>query len=391
MSAYRLAIIDDEPGFCEFVVKVAETCGFETFATADADEFMDEIRAHPPLIIILDLKMPYVDGIELLRDLAAQDAKANILLASGVDEKIIEAGIRLGRERGLNMVGLLQKPIRLQDLKSILQNLLPKNQHITATTLENAIKEDQLRLHYQPRLDVHGWKIDGVEALVRWQHPELGLVPPMSFIPLAEKTGLISPLTDWVVSEAIRQDGDWHRNGMELGISINLSAANITDYDLPDRIEQMCVHEGIDPDCVTIELTESATMQDGLRLMDVFTRFRLKGFRLAIDDFGTGYSSLVQLQRLPFSELKIDKSFVMSMLTSEDSAVIVDTIIGMAHNLRMVAVAEGVEQAQVLEALAAKGCDYVQGYHIARPLMPEDVPTVVDVWPRVNEYKGVAQ
>jgi EAL domain-containing protein (putative c-di-GMP-specific phosphodiesterase class I) len=375
-----LAIVDDELGFCRFVERIGMDCGFRVLATTDPLHFRAEIAPLDPAIIILDLQIPGMDGVELLRELATMGLTSRVLLASGSDTKILESAMFLGMARGLKMEGCLQKPLRVAELKQILERLNPQVQEPTNADLEQAIEKNGLSLQYQAKLDLRTDTIIGVEALARWRHPILGSIPPTKFIPMAERSEMITPLTRWVISEAIAQAADWQAQGLAISTSINLSAAGTYGYDLPDWVEKLCRHAGLPAERVTFELTETAAMRDGIKLMDVLTRLRLKGFHLSIDDFGIGYSSLVQLQQLPFSELKIDISFVQNLHTSESSRVIVDTIIGMARNLKLITVAEGVESPEALEILKAKGCDYAQGFHIARPTDAADLIRTLDAF-----------
>jgi EAL domain-containing protein (putative c-di-GMP-specific phosphodiesterase class I)/CheY-like chemotaxis protein len=385
MPQPRLAIIDDEAEICDFIGRVAGECGFDVFTTTSSSMFMSRVQEIAFDVVILDLHMPGIDGIELLRELAAQGSRAQILLASGVDSKIMDAAVRVGRERSLDMGGFIHKPIRLQELRQLLRGLAPKSDaarrplasaEMSEDDLAQAIERDELVLHYQPQMDLVSARIVGVEALIRWQHPALGLLPPLTFLPLADATGLIVPMTDWLYRTAIGQVGNWRKQGLSLRVALNLSAKLPFDYDMPERIAAVCDQNEFEPDHLTLELTETAAMDDPVRLIDVFTRLRMKGFHLSIDDFGTAYSSLVQLQRLPFTEMKIDKSFVMTMLDSEASGIIVETIIGMARNMRMKSVAEGVESAAVLDTLRAKGCDQAQGYFISRPVPAKLIPDI---------------
>jgi len=369
MRRKRLAIIDDEPGFIEFVRQVAESCGMDAFATADPALFRDHLRGSRPDVIVLDLYMPGTDGIELLREIGQLSATSMIFLASGTDTRVLESAFRLGQERGLRMVGAIQKPIRAVELRALLNDLLtgaappPR-----PTELAQALEQDQLDLLYHPTLDLRLRSIVGVEALARWQHPTLGTILPEEFIPMAEESGLIEPLTRWVFARGVSDCGRWWQDGNQLRLSLNLSAHNLDDLALPDWTMDLCQRLGVPSSAVTIELTESASMQDIVKTMDILTRFRLKGFHLSIDDFGTGFSSLVQLQRLPFSEMKVDRSFVTTIPQSKESAVIVKTIIDLAHNLSLRAVAEGVEDQDVMDQLEAWGCDLAQGFYISRPL-----------------------
>lgn len=380
MNSNRLGIIDDEPGFREFVAHVARTCGFDAFATDDPNAFLEYVRSRQPAVVVLDLLMPQMDGIELLRGLVGAASPAHVLLASGADSKVLDTAFRLGRERGLDMAGMIQKPIRAAQLKEMLEKLRPAHPAVTVEMLRHAVEAKMLRLHYQPQVDVRSMRVHGAEALVRWEHPENGLIPPHDFIPLAEESDLIDDVTEWVFIAAVEQCGQWRRDGLELNVSVNLSARNIGNIDLPDWLSDLCRNNAVPPPQVTVELTETASMRDTVQMMDVLTRFRLKGFKLSIDDFGTGYSSLVQLQRLPFSEMKIDKSFVMTMHEAKDSAVIVKTIVDMARNLSLMSVAEGVENPAILDQLAALGCDSAQGYGIAKPMPAETLPSFVRDW-----------
>jgi len=377
MPDSHLVVLDDEKAFCDYVERIASQCGFNVFATTQPEALLDHIRAKPAAVIVLDLEMPGADGVEVLRDLAGTNVKAKIFIASGADERVLNTVFQLGRERGLDMVGTVRKPIRAADFRKLLDPFKPMAARVTSSALEQAIADNGLILHYQPRLDLKTRKIVGAEALIRWNHPDMGMLMPNTFIPLAEESGAIGPLTEWVANTAIRQAGVWAQQGLILNLAINISALNIQNYNFPDHFEQLCRASGVAPAAITIELTETATMRDAARLMDVLSRFRIKGFHLAIDDFGTGYSSLVQLQRLPFSELKIDKSFVMGMTTQPENAIIVNTIIGMSRNLGLADVAEGVESRDVLDALIEKNCSYAQGFHIAKPMPAEQIPAVV--------------
>ncbi len=237
--------------------------------------------------------------------------------------------------------------------------------------LRHAIDHDQLRLQYQPKIDLKTRRVVGVEALVRWQHPEYGFIPPDQFIGPAERTGQIEALTQWVLETALRQCQGWRRSG--IGISVNLSARNLQEAGLVERVAEALQRTGEAPDHLALEITESAIMADPNTAMGVLTRLSQMGVRLSIDDFGTGYSSLAYLKRLPADEIKIDKSFVIGMEADDNDAVIVRSTIDLAHNLGLKVIAEGVENRAVWEKLSALGCDEAQGYYMSRPLPAEDV------------------
>ncbi|MCR4345697.1 MAG: EAL domain-containing protein [Sulfuricaulis sp.] len=237
-----------------------------------------------------------------------------------------------------------------------------------AGELRRAIEEDELVLHYQPKIDMRTGQVCGAEALVRWIHPQQGMIPPDEFIPLAEHSGLIEPLTDWVVGAALRQSSTWRHAGVALPVAVNLSTRNLRDAELLGKMEQLLMAWGAEAGWLELEITESAVMDDPEGALEILKRLSNLGFTLFIDDFGTGYSSLGYLQKLPVDSLKIDKSFVIDMQANKDSATIVRSTITLAHDLGLKVVAEGVENQAVWDRLAALGCDVAQGYHISKPL-----------------------
>jgi len=234
--------------------------------------------------------------------------------------------------------------------------------------LRAAIAQGELLLYYQPKLDHTSGRVSGVEALLRWPHPVHGLIAPDQFIPLAEQTGLIAPLTWWVLETALAQCQTWARAGLLLGVAVNLSARTLHDLALPARITALLATYGVPAGLLTLEVTESALMADPTRALNVLTQLAEQGVCLAIDDFGTGYSSLAYLKRLPVHQLKIDRSFIQHLVEGGADAAIVVSTIGLGHHLGLRVVAEGVETAEAWQLLAASGCDVSQGYHLSRPV-----------------------
>ncbi len=241
--------------------------------------------------------------------------------------------------------------------------------------LRNAIENNHLFLVYQPKIHLRTRRVIGLEALVRWQHPQYGVIPPDQFITIAEHSGLIKPLTLWVVKTALDQCKLWQKEGRPPNVAVNLSARNLEDPELPDQIAGLLAASGVAPASLNLEITESALMVNPAHAMEILTRLNGMAIQLSIDDFGTGYSSLGYLKRLPVHQIKIDKSFVKEMATDEEDAIIVRSTIELTHNLGLKVVAEGVESEEVLEKLAALDCDAAQGYHISRPLPPSDLNT----------------
>ena len=235
---------------------------------------------------------------------------------------------------------------------------------------KRALAEQRLSMVYQPKVAVREGRLTRVEALVRWDDPELGPVQPSRFVPLAEEHGLIDDLTHWGLRTILRQWLDWRDEGLDTNLAFNISALSLQHLDFPDLVERMCRALEVPTDCLVLELTEGAT-QPLVKLMDTLTRFRIKGIGLAIDDFGTGYSSLMQLRQLPFTEVKIDQAFVADVARSRDSQLIIKTIIDLAHGLGLIATAEGVETVEQLRIVHELGCDVVQGYLVSQPLEPD--------------------
>jgi len=237
--------------------------------------------------------------------------------------------------------------------------------------LRRAIQQDQLQVYYQPKVSVQTGRLHGVEALVRWIHPRHGFIPPEEFVPMAERTRMIKHLTMWVLKRAFKQCVEWHKQGLELIVSINLSARDLHDPELADIIAGTAVAAGIQPAWIMLEITESSIITDPERTLEIVQRLHGMGYKFSIDDFGTGYSSLGYLKKMPLTELKIDKSFIGDMLQSDNDAVIVKATINLAHNLGLAVTAEGVESEEVLSLLNSYDCDIAQGYYFGKPQSAE--------------------
>jgi EAL domain-containing protein (putative c-di-GMP-specific phosphodiesterase class I) len=231
-----------------------------------------------------------------------------------------------------------------------------------------ALTQDELVVYFQPIVDVVGTRVRGAEALVRWEHPTRGLLPPGAFVEAVEQTGLIAPMTRLVMERAVEQCAQWRRDGRDLSVAVNLSVRNLLDRDLPNQVDRILSTYGLPPEALQLEITESMVMSDPERVLATVARLNELGVRLSVDDFGTGYSSLANLRQMPIDELKIDRSFVSPMLQGESDLIIVRSTINLGHDLGLRVIAEGVEDEQTLSRLARLGCDLAQGYHVSRPL-----------------------
>lgn len=378
-------MLDDEPAVGTTIGTVAVRAGFETRVTTTAEEFFRLQQEWRPTHVVLDLIMPDVDGIEVLHELARRRCAAAIIIMSGASGRVLDAAHRAATERGLTVAGVMQKPFSISRLRTLLSEGAYTPDHIGLAPpappdavgedeLWTALEKRQLDIFLQPKISCATGELKGFEALVRWLHPERGLVLPDAFVPLAEETGLIEPLTDQVLAMGLDWLAEFDRP--ELNLSLNLSARSFDDIGLADRIEAACRKKGIEPGRIVLEVTETSAMNNPVTMLDLSTRLRLKSFQLSIDDFGVGYASLVHLARLPFSEMKVDAKFVVNLARSEEAQKIVKAIIGLGRSLGLCVVAEGVEEREALDILRHYDCDMAQGYFVARP-MPT---TAVAAW-----------
>jgi EAL domain-containing protein (putative c-di-GMP-specific phosphodiesterase class I) len=257
--------------------------------------------------------------------------------------------------------------------------------------LRQAVDFGQLQLYMQPKVNLRTGRVVGAEALLRWNHPQRGAVPPMRFIPFAEQTGFVRVLTSWMIERTAITWRALRSQGLHMKLSVNLSTRDLMDKDLPDKIGRLLATHAVEPGALILEITESAIMDDPQRALQTLERLHEMGMKLSIDDFGTGYSSLAYLKRLPVDELKIDKSFVMNMESDIHDAKIVRSTVDLAHNLGLSVVAEGMESAKSWKLLAGLRCDEAQGFFISKPMPAEQFPQWARLWtpPHIaNEHLG---
>jgi EAL domain-containing protein (putative c-di-GMP-specific phosphodiesterase class I) len=370
----RALVLDDDPAMGRLVRRVADPVGFACDLTTAGPEFRSRYDAAIPDVILLDLQIGDTDGVEQLRFLGGKGYRNPLVLMSGFDDRVLATTQHLARSLGLNPVAALSKPVRAERLKEILERVKATIEPLSEAQLLQAVRLNQLVLEYQPIVARDRSTVRWLEALVRWNHPLLGRVPPDRFIPIAERTvEVIDAVTDWVVATAARQYTCLRELGYVAPMAVNMSGQNLHDVSLPDRLHDRLRAADVPAVHFCVEITESAAAIDPERTMDILTRLRLKGVHVALDDFGTGYSSLKQLRQLPFSALKIDRSFVTDLATSRDARVIVKSTIDLARNLELESVAEGIETEDAAACLESLGVDALQGYLIARPLPADQV------------------
>lgn len=399
----KVLVVDDEPFVLKLLVRQLSSLGFQDIVSCESvREAMSVMEADAPSVglIFSDLQMPEVDGVEFVRHLVHSGYRGALVLVSGEDQRILQTVEKLAKARSLNVLGALHKPVSPEQLKKLLDG---KNFSLTATSttaardarksyspeeLRHAIEAEHIVNYYQPKVQVATGRFTGVETLVRWKHQEDGLVFPDQFITTAEEYNLIDDLTKVVLRKALRQSREWRNAGLETQIAVNVSMQNLTtlSMDFPDFVSALAAEAGVPASTLMLEVTESKLMSDPLASLDILTRLRLKGIGLSIDDFGTGHSSLAQLRDVPFSELKIDRGFVHGAWQDASIKAIFDASLGMARQLGIKTVAEGVEDRADWNYLRTVKCDLAQGYFIGRPMPGELLQDWIADW----EYRDLA-
>ncbi len=342
----------------------------------EALALLEKLPAQPALLIV-DLEMPAMDGPELLSALGARGMRAPIVVASSRERALMDSVQDMGAALGLRILGALQKPITLASLGALLQNKLhtaveqqgpAQRQAVDPELLRAALARGDISVHYHPQVEIGTGLIRGVEALARWQDAKEGWIGPDVFIPVAEQHGLIRELTLHVMDTAMRQTAIWSRHGLDLSIAINLSPILLERGELVQEISELQQQHGLRAEQIVLEVTESSLLRDLAIALGVLTRLRLRGFRLSLDDYGTGFSSMQQLARIPFTELKIDRTFVHGAHERDSLQVILRSALEMASRLGIETVAEGVESLEDWRLLRQYGCKLAQGWLLAKAM-----------------------
>jgi len=388
MPRGRVLIIDDDHLVVRMIAAHARAAGFEAKVTDDPEEFYALADDWDPTFVVVDLVMGEVDGLTVLKRLAEMRSAAVVVIASGMGSKILDAARQFAAASGLAYGGVLHKPFRRTDVAAVL-NAGAHAPEVTEPAIDSLdawdmpMFEEELRVAsahndltvvFQPKVSCVDGSVNGYEALVRWHHPRLGLIPPTAFIPRAESVGLIDLVTDSVASTALAWFARSRFHTSE-HLAINISASELTGTNLCARLLAACAVVDMPPERIVLELTETSAVADEMGSLEVLTRLRLEGFQLSIDDFGTGYSSMTQLSNMPFSEIKIDRSFVQNLGRSLSADVMVRSMLQLGHGLGLYCTAEGVETAAELDAVTEMGCDYAQGYHIGYPMDEKTIET----------------
>ncbi|KXS31862.1 MAG: histidine kinase [Candidatus Gallionella acididurans] len=396
-SAIKILVLDDESFMLKLLTHMLAKLEFTLVTTCDSGrvalESFDSPNSSPDLIL-LDLNMPEMDGVEFVRHLVERHYNGSLILVSGEDERMLQTAEKLVRAHKISVLGHLHKPVKPKELAELLEKWTPlspnrpraANKIYGADEVRAAIANGEMVNYYQPKVVVATGEVAGVETLVRWRHPQDGMVFPDQFIGVTEAHGLIDDLTRVVLTGALAQSKVWQEAGLVLRVAVNVSMDNLVSLDFPDFVAGLAAKAGVPSQQVVLEVTESRLMQDTRASLETLTRLRLKRFWVSIDDFGTGHSSLAQLRDIPFDELKIDQSFVHGAWANETLRAMYDASLGLARQLGMEVVAEGVEDRDDWDLLRNTGCDLAQGYFIARPMAAADLPGWIQVWQvRVGE------
>lgn len=389
----RILLIDDDPFMLKLLGRMLEGLGYTDAVACDSGERALEQLAGPSAaedLIFLDIKMPGMDGVEFIRRLVEHRYHGNVVLISAENDRILESVERLIEIHKLRCLGSLRKPAGIEELKRIMGRLRPEpapmpqprpgRPVLVAEQLRAAIAQGDLVNHYQPQVCLATRQVYGVETLVRWQQPDGPLIYPDQFLPLAERSGQLTDITQSVLAAAMKHARAWRLRGESFNVAVNVSMRDLAALDFPDMAADLAHSVGVDPTAITLEVTEGQVMSQLSTVLEVLTRLRLKRFRLSIDDFGTGHSSLAQLRDLPFEELKIDRGFVHGASGNETRRAICGASLRMAQQLKMQVVAEGIEEPADWELLVAMGCEVGQGYLVSRPMPPTDLLPWISAW-----------
>lgn len=358
--------------FTSLIQSVCKVGAIEAILVKNGRELPELINSVSIIAILIDTSIQDPCAIDLLNLLYELNNEIPIIVIGNCEEKVLLSIKRIGTSKKLIVHAIHLDLFGKKEFLEIIDLIDKKSHIINNETITTALQKKQFKMYYQPKISINNNSLVGVEALIRWDRPNIGIVSPDSFISIAEESGLIIPMTYWVIHEVFSQYALWSKQKITTSIAINLSAKILTDIMLPDELDKLSKEFKVNPAHICFEITESAAMHWPEIVLEVVTRIRLKGFSLSIDDFGTGYSSLVELQQLPFTELKIDKSFITDLNQNQANLHIVRAIINLAQNMELSLVAEGVETSDALTRLKELGCDNLQGYLISKPLSVDE-------------------
>lgn len=388
----KVLLVDDNAFARSVSRRVLRSAGVGSIQEAASGQEGMDLLGQQVDVVFCDLMMPIMDGIQMIRHLATLAAPPALVIVSSTNAVLLKTAEAMARARGLRVLGAIEKPLTVGAVRYVLSRFGEEpsslDRHgavdLTLDDFEVALAKEQFLLYFQPKIRVADNSVAGFESLVRWRHPDKGLILPGDFIPAAERSGRIGALTDQITILAMTQCAAWISSGFRTKVSINLSAYMLVDLDLPDRMAGQAASFGIDPRQLILEITESGVLQDDGDTLDILARLHMKGFPLSIDDFGTGYSSMEQLSRIPFAEMKIDRTFVNGAAENATVRAILESSADLGRSLRMSVVAEGVETQKDWDTVRNAGIDIVQGYFAGRPMAADQIPAWLTEWTRTH-------
>ena len=383
MGDLNLLVVDDSEMQRQYALALCREIGLNLLRAADnGATALDLLRRQTADVVMVDLEMPVMDGVELIRHIAGENLARAVIILSAKDPVLISSVGTMAEADGLAVLGTFNKPLNpdllvcgLNRLSSLTNNreVVSGGPDITPNDLSAALQEGHIGLYYQPKLSSKGLLLKGVEALARWQDPQRGMIGPGHFIAMAERHGMISKLTRQLLTVALKQKQQWQRRGIGFHIAFNLSPLSLAEERLADWIAGLTAEYGISPGEITLEVTENALLHELASSIQTLARLRLKGFNIAIDDYGSGFANAQQLQRVPATELKLDRSLVHNVAVRPQQRAIVENTIELARQLRLITVAEGVENREDFELLRQFGVELIQGYLLAKPMSAEQL------------------
>jgi EAL domain-containing protein (putative c-di-GMP-specific phosphodiesterase class I) len=378
-----LLILDKDPKSLSALRRVAESLGCDCVEADSADGLEEILSTCHPTIAILAVDDLDVDGAAMLRVLAREVAQPATLLIGAVHARVLAGARRSAEIQGLRVIGVAARPLDPVAIELLLMPHLKTAPPIALDELERSLAEHELILEYLPKIDIRTDqpKMQGVEALVRWQHPRRGLLYPRQFLGPMEDHHLMVRLTDFVMTEAVRQASQWRALGLPLEMVVNLSPKLITDREFPERVAVLLRENELPAQQLILDVTEASSIEARDLMLDVFTRLRILGVGLTLDNFGTGVSSLTELYRLPFSEIKVDQALIADVVRVREAMLIVQAIANLAHTLELMVCAGGVESREMLGFVRSAGFDTAQGRFFSGPVRPAQIERLVNTWP----------